>query len=311
MISIIITSWNEPKTIYRCISSIGNTEYSRIDNDFEIIQLSPDDETLKEGLKAAHDIKLGNRYIQIKDPKKGKPYALKMAFKIAKGDIIIITDGDTYCDENAIKYLLEPFENKNIGATSGRPISLNSKNNFWGYVSNLLTDAADHRRKSTMSIKNKEYYISDSTFFPVSGYLMAYRNVIGDIPENVLSDDGYISYAIRNKGYKVAYTPLARVNVKFPTSFSDYLKQKVRSMGGFIQIKRMGIMQKDKQSRSLLIELGNTLYALTYARTAKELLYSVGLFPVRLYTWFLISLNQYVLKKGMPKGGWERIESTK
>ncbi len=35
------------------------------------------------------------------------------------------------------------------------------------------------------------------------------------------------------------------------------------------------------------------------------------LFPVRLTTWIRIFWERDILKKGMPKDGWERIESTK
>ena len=115
MISVIIASFKEPKTIGRCISSIVNRKYSGIPTSFEIIQVSPDEETLNAGKKEAKKYRLGKKYIQIKDPKKGKPYALRMAFKQAKGDIFILTDGDTYFEKDAIKKLLEPFEDKKVG----------------------------------------------------------------------------------------------------------------------------------------------------------------------------------------------------
>jgi glycosyltransferase involved in cell wall biosynthesis len=53
MISVIIASFKEPKTIGRCISSIVNRKYSGIPTSFEIIQVSPDEETLNAGKKEA------------------------------------------------------------------------------------------------------------------------------------------------------------------------------------------------------------------------------------------------------------------
>lgn len=313
MISVIITSFKEPKTIRRCISCIADRKYSGITNPFEIIQVSPDELTLKQGLKEANRLGLSKRqYIQVVDPKKGKPFALKMALKKAKGDIIILTDGDVYFESNAVKELIKPFEKKNVGGVSGRPISEDSKENKFGYWGHLLADSADHRRKRTMNkVDGKGYYVSGKSFFPMSGYIMAMRNMDISIPQDVLSDDAYISYYIRNKGMDVAYAPNAISYVRYPTNLKDYYKQKVRSIGGFKQLKRMGIFKRDKQSRSFFIELPYAFFVLGYSKNLEEFFWSLLLFPVRLMTWVRIVWERDILKKGMPKGGWERIESTK
>jgi len=310
MISIIVNSWKEPNSIGKVINNIANKEFSGLSQDFELIQVSPDNETLTAGKVAAEKLNLGNRYIQVKDPQKGKPFALKMALKKAKGDILLLTDGEVFFGEMAAKKLLYPLlSNPKIGGATGRPISVSDRNTFMGYISHILTDSAHHRRTHTMN-KNGDYYISGKTFFPMSGYMIAMRNVIS-IPDDVLSDDGYMSYELRNKGYEIAYVPDAYVYVKFPDNLKDYFKQKVRSLGGYIQLHKYNIMKKDKQSRSFPIELGYAWFVLTYPKNFKEFIWSILFFPVRLYTWVLIFYQRVILKKGMPKKGWERIESTK
>ena len=312
MISIIITSWKEPKTIGKCIKCIVDRKYSGLNEDFEVIQVSPDKETLEAGLHTAKKLHLNNKeFIQIQDPRKGKPSALKLAFKKARGDIWILTDGDTYFEKNAVKYLLEPFKNSKVGGVSGRPAAMNKKNSMFGYWGHLLSDAAHHRRIITMNKKESNYYLSNQEFFPMSGYIMAVRNFNFDIPPNVLSDDAYLSYSIRNIGKEIAYAPLAKCYVKYPTNLKDYYKQKVRSLGGFIQLEEFGVFQKDKQSRSFLIELKYASFVLKYATNLKEFIWSLTLFPVRLITWIKIFWERVILKKDMPKTGWERIQSTK
>jgi cellulose synthase/poly-beta-1,6-N-acetylglucosamine synthase-like glycosyltransferase len=313
MVSVIITSFKEPQTIRKCISSIADRKYSGIPTPFEIIQVSPDELTLKQGKKEANKLGLNKRqYIQVRDPKKGKPFALKMALKKAQGDIIILTDGDVYFEKNAVKKLVDPFKEENVGGVSGRPKSQDKKDNCFGYWGHLLSDSADHRRKKTMEkIQGEDYYVGRDSFFPMSGYIMAIRNIDFNIPEDVLSDDAYISYSLRNMNLDIAYAPKAVCYVKYPTNLSDYYKQKVRSLGGFKQLKRMGVFQRDKQSRSFLIELSYTFFVLKYASNIKEFFWSILLFPVRLITWIRIFWERDILKKGMPKGGWERIESTK
>jgi cellulose synthase/poly-beta-1,6-N-acetylglucosamine synthase-like glycosyltransferase len=313
MISVIITSFKEPKTIGKCIKCIADRKYSGIPKDFEIIQVSPDKETLQEGQKMGEKLKLNSKeYKQIIDPKKGKPYALKMALKNVRGDIVILTDGDTFFEKNAVKELLKPLKELDVGGVGGRPISKDDKNNQMGYYGHLLADSAHHRRSTVLKkVKSKNYYVSEHGFFPMSGYILAIRNVKFDIPEDVLSDDAYISYMLRNKGYQIAYAPNAKCFVKFPTTLKDYYKQKVRSMGGYIQLGKYEIFQKDKQSRSFLIELNYILYVLQYGKNFEEFIWSLLLFPIRLWTWVRIFWERGILKKGMPKDGWERIESTK
>jgi poly-beta-1,6-N-acetyl-D-glucosamine synthase len=312
MLSVIITSFKEPKTIGKCIECIGDSKYSGIRAPFEILQVSPDKETLEAGSKSAKKLGLSSKeYRQIIDPRKGKPFALKMALNEAKGNIILLTDGDTYFDKNAVKELLKPFEERLIGGVSGRPVSADSKDTQMGYYGNLLADSAHHRRSNTMiAVENRDFYVSNDTFFPMSGYIMAIRKTKFDIPQDVLSDDAYISYVLRNKGYEIGYAPKARCFVKYPTTVKDYFKQKVRSIGGFIQLEKYNIFKRDKQSRSFLIELGYFLFVFKYAKTPKEFIWSLLLFPIRFWTWIRIFWERRILNKDF-KRTWVRIESTK
>jgi len=133
-----------------------------------------------------------------------------MAMEKAKGDIIVFTDGDVFFEKNAVRELLKPFEEKKIGGVSGRPISQDSREEKFGYWGHLLSDSGDHRRKATMErVEGKEYWISSNSFYPMSGYIMAIRNVSIPIPKEVLSDDAYISYHLRNMGMEIAYAPNA------------------------------------------------------------------------------------------------------
>jgi len=311
MISVIITSLKEPKTIGKCIQCIAEKKYSGITKPFEIIQVSPDELTLKAGRKMANILKLSkSEYHHIIDPHKGKPYALKLALKKAKGEIIILTDGDTFFEANAVEEMVKPFENEKVGGVSGRPVSQDSRDNIFGYWGHLLSESGDHRRRNTMQ-ETDGYYISTETFFPMSGYIMAMRNVDLEIPDNVLSDDAYISYSLRNKGFEIAYNPNAVCYVKYPTNLKDYYKQKVRSLGGFKQLKKFGVFKKDKQSRSFFIELPYAFFVLRYSKNFKEFIWSLCLFPIRLMTWIKIFWERDILQKDMPSTGWERIESTK
>ncbi len=301
MISIIITSYKEPKTISRAIKSLAIKSYSSLQKEFEIIQVSPDKATLKVGEKTAQEISLKN-YIQIKDPCKGKPYALNMAFKKAKGNIIILTDGDVYFNKNAVKYLIQPFSDPKTGGVSGRPVAkCPPKNKHMGYIGHLLADAAHHKRIN--SIKKDE-------FFPMSGYIMAIKKTNINIPQDILSDDAYISYKLSENGYKIQYTPKAQAFIKYPNNLKDFFKQKVRSHGGYKQLQNLNIMPIDKKTRTFTDELKYFWFPINYARNLKELIWSLTLYPIRLITWIKIIWTQKILQKDYQKI-WVRVDSTK
>ncbi len=289
MLSVIITAYKEPETIVKALKVISK----QISKKDEIIVVCPD----KETEKAAKKFKIRH----VKDPGEGKPTALNLVFKEAKGDTLILTDGDVYISKNAIEELTKPLKDKKVGAVSGRPVSLNPRNNFFGYISHLLTDAGAHQERSILSKKNK--------YLICSGYLMAIKNhLIKEIPKNSLADDAVISNLIFSKGYKIKYTPKAEVYVKYPAKLKDWLKQKRRSAGGYTQIKKL-TNSKD-QMRSFTKESLGIFRALKYPKNFKEYTWAIILIFLRLYLWLDILINIKLRKKSFSKV-WTRIESTK
>ena len=297
MISIIITSYKEPKTIGKAIESA----ISGLKQNYEIIQISPDKETLDAGLKKAEELKISENFKQLKDPCKGKPYALNLALNEARGEILVLTDGDVFFERNATTDLTKPFEKKEVGGVTGRPVSRDKKDNMMGYFGHLLSDAAHHKRMQTQ--KNKD-------FFPMSGYIMAIENIKLKIPEDVLSDDAYISYVISNQKKEIIYVPKARAFVKYPTNLKDYYKQKTRSLGGYIQLEKYGILRKNGKTRTFKDEVKYFWFPFIYAKSFKEYIWSCFLFPIRFVTWIRIFFERRILKKDFEKT-WCRIESTK
>src|SRR3989344_7436847 len=129
MLSIIIAAYKEPYTIVKAIKSFTKQD---IKEDYEILIISPDTET-KYAVNS--HFKDNPKVKNIQDPGKGKPNALNIAFKVAKGDILILTDGDVYVSENSINELAKNFKDPKVGAVTGRPISINDKNTKLGFWS--------------------------------------------------------------------------------------------------------------------------------------------------------------------------------
>jgi len=174
MLSIIITSYKEPKTIVKAIESFLNQD---ITEKFELIVSAPDKETLDIAKKYAE------KHKQLKifqDPGKGKSYALNLLLPKLKGEIVILTDGDVFVSRNSVSEILEKFKDKKVGCVSGQPASINSKQNILGYWSHILTHAAHKLRQK----RDKQ-----NNFLECSGYLWAFRNnIIKRFPLDVAED---------------------------------------------------------------------------------------------------------------------------
>ena len=102
MISVIITTYKEPGTIARAIEAVAEQKLP----DSEIIVVAPDMETLKEASKLR--VKYKNLRL-VQDAGKGKPAALNLAVSKAKGDILVLTDGDVYAGKLLKKLKIKDY----------------------------------------------------------------------------------------------------------------------------------------------------------------------------------------------------------
>lgn len=311
MITIIITAFNEGNSISNALKYLALPKYSGYKDKIEIIQVSPDKSTLSAGLNFIKTVENPNlTFSQIKDPGISKPHALNIAFKQVKGNILILTDGDVHFEKKALNLLISQFKLNNYNIACGKPISINERNNFMGYISHLMTAAANDKRINTLTKNNK--------FFPLSGYALIFDNykyekTTGEkltLPEDCLVEDAYISYKFYNNNLTLGYIPEARVIVKFPSSISDYFRQKKRSTGGYLQLWKYNIVNKSTNSRSIFQELKYFLFPLKFAKSPLELIWSLAFYPIRLILWIMIWYERKIQNKDFTKT-WVRIESTK
>lgn len=295
MISIIITSYKEPRTISKAIESFLN---QNIEEKYELIISAPDKETLdvaKKYSKKFKQIKL------FKDKGRGKASAINQVLKILKGRIIILTDGDVYVSKNSVNHLINAFKDKKIACATGRPVSIESKNKILGYWSHMLCDAGAHRLRIKMQKQGK--------FLECSGYLWAFRkNLIKTFPVDV-AEDSIVPLILWMRGYKTRYVPEAEVYVSYPKNFNDFIEQKKRTIKSHEKLYRYIKLKKIPRMKSIKNEIFGIWDIITYAPNFKTLIYTFLAFPVRLLVWIL-AYSQYIFKREY-SDRWKRVESTK
>jgi cellulose synthase/poly-beta-1,6-N-acetylglucosamine synthase-like glycosyltransferase len=292
-LSIIITAFREAATVGEAIEAF----LSQTPENAEILVVAPDPETIA----VVDDYALRfPRVRHVADPQQGKPTAVNAGLKAAQGDIVVLSDGDVLVAEDALVPLLTPFEDPQVGAVSGQPLSTSARDTVMGYWSHLLVDGAHQMRLARARA---------GQFLFCSGYLFAFRSaLVGDVPKDALAEDAVISHHIARQGYRIRYAEQARVFVKYPTTYQDWLRQKVRSAGGHAQDY---VRLSPQRMRSLWLEfLSGTGLALRYPRSRREFLWTLLLFAARLHLWLLVFINVRLLRRPL-KALWQRVETTK
>jgi len=291
--SIVITSYKE-KGLQQAIEAILS---QKTNQQHEIIVVSPEQEV--KNLVATHR-KHHHPITFFQDRGKGKSAALNQVLPTTKGTMLILTDGDVILQPHAIEEILKPFRNPQIGCVSGRVISANPKNTMLGFWSHLLADAGAHNIRKKLAIEKK--------FLECTGYLFAFRNLIKHIPTDV-AEDALIPHILKENG--IAYAPQAKVLVKNPLTFKDWIKQRKRTAKSHETLKKYVNTKSIPQVKSFSNELRRGwLWAVTYPKTIKEYYWTLLLFLARLYMWITVHYETKVEKKHY-QDNWEKIYSTR
>jgi len=302
MINIIINAYGEPKSTEMAVNSILEQD---IKQDYKIIVVDPFPE-VRDFIKE----KFGkNKKVEFfLDPGEGKSYSLNLILgNLYKKneDILIFTDGDVYMDKNSVNEILKIFKDPKVGCVTGRPVSVNNRDNFFGYVSHFLCDVAAHEISRKRREKNKG-------FLEATGYLFAIRNgIIKKIPLDV-AEDAIIPYFIWKNNYKIRYAENSKVYVKWPDNFRDWVNQKKRAAAAHI-----GLPRDFPKVKSFFGEFSEGIVSFktifSYPRNLRELIYTFMLFPLRLWVWISLYFDLFILRKKFVDGwrGDFELKSTK
>ena len=238
-VSVLIPCFNEEEWIQRTILSCINQDYP-IDS-LEIIVIddcSTDKsvEKIKEIVEKLYEeddhfaTKERVKYIVL-EQNAGKREALIAGAEVAKHDLVVFVDSDSFLDPFAIRNLVQPFQDKKMGGVAGR------------------TDVANTYTNNLTRMQSVRYYIAfrvmkaaESCFDTVtclSGPLSCYkRSIIIENKENwknqsflgqkaTFGDDrAMTNFVLRH--HRTAYQDTAICSTIVPNSYKVFLKQQMR-----------------------------------------------------------------------------------
>ncbi|RUS49088.1 glycosyltransferase [Cohnella sp. AR92] len=143
-VSIVIPCFNEEEWIHRTILSCVNQEYPI--NRLEVIVV--DDRSTDGSAKRIEEVlewvhreaeRFGTKErvkMHVLPVNGGKREALVQGVKMAKHDLVVFVDSDSFLEPNAIRHLVQPFQDPKMGGVAGRT---DVENKFTNSITKLQT----------------------------------------------------------------------------------------------------------------------------------------------------------------------------
>ena len=218
LISVILPVHNERDSIERCLKTIKNQSYPEL----EIIVI--------DNLSNDDSMEMAKKYTDrvILERHKGISFTKNTGLKVAKGEFVATTDADCIPDKNWLEELIKHFNDPLVGSVGGTNILPNNASDFEKCIDFLLR---------TLGSIFKSKYVSDIRYvtetFHNPGCNVMYRKSIlqelGGFNERFLTvEDEELDFRIRKRGYKILFTPFAKVYHNRRSNWKKFVKQVYR-----------------------------------------------------------------------------------
>jgi cellulose synthase/poly-beta-1,6-N-acetylglucosamine synthase-like glycosyltransferase/peptidoglycan/xylan/chitin deacetylase (PgdA/CDA1 family) len=248
-VSVVIPAYNEAAGIAATVRSVVTGRYR---GGIEVVVV---DDGSTDGT-AAIVRNLGIPGVRvISQPNSGKPGALNRGIAEARGDILVLVDGDTIFQHDTLGRLIAPLAARDVGAVSGNT-KVGNRRGFlggWQHLEYVMGFNLDRRLFDLLG-----------TIPTVPGAIGAFRRAAlaaaGGLSTDTLAEDTDLTMALCRSPWRVVYAPDAIAWTEAPSSLRQLWRQRYRWS--------YGTMQAMWKHRRAVIEHGQSgrfgRYCLTY-----------------------------------------------
>lgn len=128
-ISVVISAYNEEKSLPKCLDAIINQTFPRQDYEIVVVDNNSKDKTAE--IAKSYGARV------IKEQKQGNTYAVSTGLNNAQGEIIASTDSDTVVAHNWLEVIYKGFEDKQVVGATGNAYT-HSKNSIFDSFSKIF-----------------------------------------------------------------------------------------------------------------------------------------------------------------------------
>jgi cellulose synthase/poly-beta-1,6-N-acetylglucosamine synthase-like glycosyltransferase len=168
---------------------------------------------------------VGERVRLWRGERAGKASVLNSCIPIASGEIVLLSDSNTMIDANALKSLVDQFQDPEVGAVCGRLKLFNrarrdfEESLYWKYESWIKLYEGNHG--AVMGANGGLYAIR--------------RRLFTALPPNTIIDDFVIATRIMEQGFKVTYDSEAIAYEETTEDYQKEFRRRVRIAAGNFQ----------------------------------------------------------------------------
>ncbi|GGM28665.1 bi-functional transferase/deacetylase [Micromonospora yangpuensis] len=223
-VSVIVPAYNEKEGIAAAVRSLAAGDHP---GGIEVVVV--DDGSTDGTADIVAGLGLPNVRV-VRKPNGGKPSALNTGVALARHDLIVMVDGDTVFEPDAVRRLVQPFGDPRVGAVAGNVKVGNRRSMIakWQHIEYVIGFNLDRRLYETLRCMPT-----------IPGAIGAFRRealeYAGGMTDETLAEDTDITMALGRAGWKVVYEESARAWTEAPTSLGQLWKQRYRWSYGTMQ----------------------------------------------------------------------------
>ncbi|MBM3213240.1 glycosyltransferase family 2 protein [Candidatus Poribacteria bacterium] len=222
-VTMIIAAYNEERNIREKLKNALSMDYPK--HKFEIIVVSDCSSDNTDNIVIEFSMQ-NVRLMRMKE-RGGKAAAINSAIPEAKGEIILFSDTRQLYDKNALREIVDNFNDPTVGAVSGELYLTNPDGSGVGEGVGMYWKYEKLLRKKESQL----YSTSGAT-----GAIYAIRkNLYITIPHDTILDDVVIPMNIVLKGYRVVFEDNACAYDNVASTAKQELTRKIRTLCGNYQ----------------------------------------------------------------------------
>ena len=222
-VSVIVPAYNEKEGIEAAVRSLAGGDYP----DIEVVVV--DDGSTDGTAAIVEGLRLPNVRV-VRVPNGGKANALNTGVALARHDILVMVDGDTIFEPDAVRRLVQPFASPAVGAVAGN-VKVGNRDSLvalWQHIEYVIGFNLDRRLYEILQCMPT-----------VPGAIGAFRRAalreVGGVSDETLAEDTDVTMALCRAGWRVVYEERARAWTEAPATLEQLYRQRYRWSYGTMQ----------------------------------------------------------------------------
>ncbi|WFE42781.1 glycosyltransferase [Micromonospora sp. WMMD998] len=223
-VSVIVPAYNEKEGIAAAVRSLAGGDHP---GGIEVVVV--DDGSTDGTADIVAALGLPNVRV-VRKPNGGKPSALNTGVALARHELVVMVDGDTVFEPDAVRRLVQPFADPRVGVVAGN-VKVGNRRSLiakWQHIEYVIGFNLDRRLYETLRCM-------PTVPGAIGGFRREALAQVGGMTDETLAEDTDITMALGRAGWHIVYEESARAWTEAPATLGQLWKQRYRWSYGTMQ----------------------------------------------------------------------------